>query len=53
VLEAEQRPEEWAKTPTAAETAKHLRATLAVMVVVQEEVQVSQVQAVVAEEPQQ
>jgi hypothetical protein len=52
-LEVEVRPEEWAKTPMAAGTVKHSRAIQAEMVVVQEEVQVYQVQAEVAEEPRQ
>ena len=46
------RPEEWAKIPTAAGTVKDLQDIQVVMAVVQEEVQVYQVQAEVAEEPQ-
>jgi hypothetical protein len=52
-LEVEVRPEEWARTPTAAGTVKHSRVIQVVMEVVQEEIQVYQVQAVVVEEPQQ
>ena len=52
-LEAEVRPEEWVKTPTVVGMANHSQDIQVVMVVVQEEIQVPQVQAEVAEEPQQ
>tara|TARA_B110000858_G_scaffold138932_1_gene157779 strand:+ start:342 stop:500 length:159 start_codon:yes stop_codon:yes gene_type:complete len=52
-LEAEVRPEEWAKTPTAAGTVEHSQVIQVVMAAVQVEVQVFQVQAEVAEGPRQ
>ena len=52
-LEAVVRPEEWAKTLTAAGTVDHSQVIQVVKAAVQVEVRVFQVQAEVAEEPRQ